>query len=125
MQLTTNFHLREFVREDCKRVPSKYIGNIQLLAENLQIIRNTIKKPIYITSGYRTPEHNKSVGGGIKSQHLVGKAADMYVAGMFPKELHYTIEKLIQKGSIKQGGLGLYGTFIHYDIRGSRARWQR
>lgn len=123
MRLATNFCLNEFVCKDGTDIPVKYISNVQELAKNLQIIRNVLAKPIHINSAFRTPEYNKMVGGSPKSQHLLGKAADIYVVGIFSKELHYIIEKLIQKGSIKQGGLGLYKTFIHYDIRGGRARW--
>ena len=33
------------------------------------------------------------------------------------------IEKLIKEGKMKQGGIGIYKGFIHYDIRGTKARW--
>ena len=33
------------------------------------------------------------------------------------------VESLISEGLISEGGLGLYKTFIHYDIRGTKARW--
>ena len=97
--------------------------NVIELAFNLQIIREAIGKPIIINSAYRTPEYNKSIGGASKSQHLLGKAADIRVSGLTAKELHQVIEGLIKKGEIKEGGLGLYNTFVHYDIRGTKARW--
>ncbi len=44
---------------------------------------------------------------------------------MTPKELHIKIEGLIKKGSMTQGGLGLYNSFVHFDICGSKARWSK
>ena len=34
-----------------------------------------------------------------------------------------TIERLIREGKMEDGGMGRYSTFVHYDVRGSRARW--
>ena len=77
-----------------------------------------------INSGYRSPAHNKSVGGKTKSQHLEGRAADIVLHGMSIKQLYLAIEQLIKSGTIPEGGLGLYDRFIHYDQRPSgRARW--
>jgi len=74
-------------------------------------------------SGYRTYNHNKAVGGAKRSQHLTASAADINAQDYTPKQLHMIIELLIDEGKMKQGGLGLYNTFVHYDIRGIKARW--
>ena len=37
----------------------------------LQCIREHFGKPVHITSGYRTAEHNAAVGGSKSSQHLL------------------------------------------------------
>ena len=47
----------------------------------------------------------------------------MQVKGMSPKDVYASIERLIELGEMKEGGLGLYNTFVHYDIRGTKARW--
>ena len=44
---------------------------------------------------------------------------------MKPKKVYEAIEKLIDKGLMLEGGLGLYDTFVHYDIRGTQARWDK
>ena len=36
-----------------------------------------------------------------------------------------TIEALIELEYIPEGGLGIYNTFVHYDIRGYKARWDK
>jgi len=124
-QLTDNFNLNEFSSKDGSETPKEMLNNIKTLAQNLQALRNVIKRPITITSGYRSPEHNAKVGGKTNSQHILGNAADIQVEGMSPKQVHATIEKLIADGKMSQGGLGLYTSlgFVHYDTRGKMARW--
>jgi uncharacterized protein YcbK (DUF882 family) len=50
-------------------------------------------------------------------------AADIKVRGVTPREVHTTILRLIEEGKMEEGGLGLYETFVHFDVRGRRARW--
>jgi hypothetical protein len=97
---------------------------------------------------YRSPRWNDHVGGAEKSQHLLARAADIRIAGIAPQILHATILRLIAKGEIPEGGVGLYLPraalearpatatrkarparaarvvgWVHYDCRGVRARW--
>jgi uncharacterized protein YcbK (DUF882 family) len=123
MQLTKNFQLSEFSCHDGTPVPSGLIGNVQLLANNLQVLRDDIGQSIIITSGYRSPSWNLKVKGRPKSYHMKAMAADITVKGMTPKQVHARIEKLIKAGKMKSGGLGLYPGFVHYDVRGRNARW--
>tara|TARA_R100000005_G_C4936995_1_gene163316 strand:+ start:214 stop:540 length:327 start_codon:yes stop_codon:yes gene_type:complete len=99
------------------------MDNLNKLAKNLQKIREEIGIPIRIMSGYRSPEYNKRVGGATRSQHVLAKAADLQVSGMSTTELANTIKQLIKDGVIDSGGVGLYETFVHYDVRGRNARW--
>jgi hypothetical protein len=122
-QLTANFSVSEFDCNDGTPVPSDLLPNVKVLAENLQVLRDEVGKSIKINSGYRTVKHNKKVGGKSNSQHLQAKAADIVVSGMTPKSVQTKIEALIKDGKMKQGGIGLYNTFVHYDIRGINARW--
>jgi len=120
---TKNFSLSEFACKDGTAVPEKYYDNVWELMQNLQVLRDYFGVPITINSGYRTEKHNAKIGGSKNSQHLLAKASDIVVKGISPLEVYQTIEKLIENGKIKQGGLGLYKTFVHYDIRGIKARW--
>lgn len=122
-QLTTNFHIREFKCKDGTKVPDELFGNVKMLAQQLQILRDFIGIPIHLNSAYRTEAYNERIGGSPKSQHKLAKAADMVTAKYTPKQLAAIIKKLIKQGKMMQGGVGVYPSFVHYDIRGTEARW--
>ena len=122
MQLTKNFHLSEFHCKDGTQVPFNLACNVIQLASALQIIRDTIKQPLYINSAYRTPEHNKKVKGAKNSYHLKAMAADLSSKTFTPFKLFTFIDELINNKKIPQGGLFIYPGFVHYDIRGFKAR---
>lgn len=124
MKLTKNFNREEFDCKDGTPVPKIYYRNVQEVANNLQILRDHIKESVYVSgSGYRTEKHNKKVGGAKFSQHLTASGADIAAKNLSPKELAAVIEYLIAEGKMKQGGIGVYPGFVHYDIRGTHARW--
>ena len=124
LQLTKNFTIEEFDCNDGTQVPCEFIDNVTKVAENLQVLRDYLNDPIMITgSGYRTKEHNDSVGGAKESQHLIANAADINAKNKTPKELAKVIEKLISLGKMREGGIGIYKGFVHYDRRGTKARW--
>ena len=122
--MTENFNIMEFASKDGADFPQDVVINLQELADNLEIIRAFYNKPIKVNSGYRSPSHNKSVGGSVKSQHLLGKAADLVIEGISPEELAKGIQVLIDNNKISEGGIGIYNSFTHYDIRGTKARWE-
>lgn len=122
MQLTKNFNLIEFACHDGTPVPPDLIPNVQLLANNLQVLRDEIG-PLFILSGYRTLSHNKSVGGASNSYHVKAMAGDIISKTLTPVQLRTVIMRLIKEGKIKNGGLGSYKTFTHYDI-GPTRRWK-
>lgn len=123
MKLTENFNREEFECADGSEMPIEAQLNIAELAVQLEIIRSHFNAPVKINSAYRSPEHNEAVGGSKNSQHVLGKAADIVVKGFSPDEVADALEFLISTGMIKEGGIGRYNTFTHYDIRGERARW--
>ena len=122
-KLTTNFKLEEFNSKCGRPIPNNVLPNIIELAKNLQVLRDALGKSITITSGYRSPEHNAKIKGAKNSQHVKGTAADIKVKGMTPKEVALVIEGLIASGKMKEGGIGIYPTWVHYDHRGVKARW--
>ena len=125
MMLTPNFNLDEFKSKDGSSFPADIVKSLTTLAEQLQVLRTELGRSITITSGYRSPAHNLKVGGAKDSFHVRGMAADIQVSGLTPKQVYDAIEKLIKEGKMKEGGLGLYKSWVHYDFRGKRIRWDK
>jgi len=123
MRLTKNFSLSEFDCKDGTEMPSELLTNVLELAENLQVLRDFVGVPIKINSSYRSLSHNANIGGSKSSQHLFAKAADIVIESKSPEQVANIIKVLISEGKMKQGGIGVYNTFTHYDIRGHKARW--
>lgn len=123
--MTQHFSREEFRSKDGAYFPKQVQDNLQILAEQLEVLREHFQLPIKINSGYRSPEHNAKVGGAENSQHLLGKAADVVIDGVSPDEVADAIEFLIDNKMMKQGGLGRYVDFTHYDIRGKKSRWDK
>ena len=124
MKLTNNFSLEEF---ECKcwcKTPEFVKKNIIELADNLQVLRDFVGR-LDLTNAYRCKEHNSDVGGSTNSQHLVGKAADIKSESIKPKEMAQIVDDLMKSETFELGGIGIYNTFTHVDIRGTRARWSK
>ena len=66
---------------------------LELIVYCLQPIRDKIKKPMIITSGYRNSQVNKLVGGVSNSQHANGQAVDFKISGMTPAQVVDFIKK--------------------------------
>lgn len=89
MKISEHLDLSELIRsESAKRrgianMPTEaHIANLKLLAEKVfEPIRNNFRCPIHISSGYRSAELNKSVGGATTSQHSSGEAIDIDMDG--------------------------------------------
>jgi len=82
--LSPNFRLSEFTlsqtasREGIDNTPPKSLmPRLINLAQGLERVRSLVGSPIVITSGYRSPELNRKVGGSKNSQHMFGEAADI------------------------------------------------
>ncbi len=125
MKLTANFSLAEFQSKDGDPMTPDVLLNVRRVARNLQVLRDELNAPITINSGYRSPAHNKKVGGASGSTHLTGEGADIVVKGYTPQQVYDTIERLQAEGKMEQGGLHAYATFTHYDVgyNNRRRRW--
>ena len=115
-KLSESFCVREFACKD----GSDTVLISEELVKILQKIRNHFKKPVTINSAYRNKAYNKKIGGATYSQHTYGTAADIVVQGVGPEEVAKYAEYLMPK----TGGIGLYPTFTHVDVRVARARWK-
>ncbi len=125
IQITKNFNLLEFQSKDGSKMPYKVEKEVKETARNLQKLRDYLGVPLHINSAYRSPNHNRNIGGVKNSTHLKGIAVDLSSKHITPYKLYKTIEYLINKGVLQEGGLGLYNGFVHYDRRGYKARWSK
>lgn len=115
VKLAPNFKVREFACND----GSDVVFVAPELVEILQKIRTHFGKAVNINSGYRTVSYNKKVGGATYSQHLYGTATDIYISGVKPKDIANYVETLMPN----TGGIGIYSTFVHVDVRRTKSRW--
>lgn len=67
---------------------------VDLVANVLDPLRFALKRPIRVTSGYRSPAVNEAVGGAKTSMHKGGEAADIKVKGMTAEELAEMVVEL-------------------------------
>jgi hypothetical protein len=89
MQLSEHLSLAEVTKSDTAKrrgisnMPTEaHLANFKLLAENIfEPIRKHFTKPIFISSGYRSAELNKAIGGAASSQHCSGEAIDIDMDG--------------------------------------------
>ena len=108
-KITEHFKLKEFA---CKNSEAIIIS--EKLCYILEAIRAHFGKPVTITSGYRTPEHNAKIGGAVKSQHMLGLAADIKIPGVKPSDI----------ASYARTLMPTYSTFTHIDVRDKISNWK-
>jgi len=91
----------------------KHCGEVKVdkkLIELLEELRRYFGQAVSITSGYRCELHNEAVGGARKSQHMTGKAADIKIKGITPKEVAERARKTF-------GFVKIYKSWVHVDVR--------
>ena len=100
-------------------------ANLKELAENiLQPIRNYLKEPLRVTSGFRSYKLNKAIGGARKSQHKEGKAADVVCKGRNAEIFRYVKANLDFDQLIAEDWNGEDFTWIHISYNGENNRNQ-
>ena len=104
MKLSKNLTLKEVVksntatRKGIDNTPDKWtIHNLQAVADHIfQPVRDHFGVPIGVTSGFRSKELNKTIGGSKYSQHMIGEAIDID-ADMYGKVTNSEIFDFIKK----------------------------
>lgn len=85
--------------------------------DKLQALRDRLGKPLILTSAYRSPEHNKRVGGAKNSQHMQGNAFDVRMDNHDPHEFEAAAR------AVGFTGFGYYprSGFMHIDTGPARS----
>ena len=114
-KLSSNFTVKEFACKD----GSDAVLVAPRLVMVLQTIRDHFGSAVTISSGYRTPQYNTKVGGVAHSQHCYGTASDIVVKGQKPADVAAYARKIMPDW----GGVGIYSSFTHVDVREEKADW--
>jgi zinc D-Ala-D-Ala carboxypeptidase len=128
MRLTPNFTLAEMIvsqtasrRGIDNTPPPAVVTALTLLCNRvLEPVRVHYKRPVIVTSGYRSPAVNKAVGGAASSQHVLGEASDFTVHGVSNLEVCRWMEKNLNYDQLiyEFGESG----WIHVSYRADRLR---
>jgi len=110
-RLTKDFTEEEFECPCCGKVKISFP-----LVELLQQLRDVIKKPVIVTSGYRCKQYNRNVNGYVHSKHMEGKAADIKVSDMTPKALANFAAMFFKR-------IGRYPNHVHVGIGEPELYW--
>jgi zinc D-Ala-D-Ala carboxypeptidase len=86
--------------------------------DKLQALRDRLGKPLIVLSAYRSPEHNRKVGGAPRSKHMDGTAFDVAMTNHDPVAFEAAARAV---GFL---GFGFYprSGFIHIDL-GPARQW--
>jgi uncharacterized protein YcbK (DUF882 family) len=107
-------HSNYAIRHGLSNNPSPNIsGHLKQLADALEEVRALLNAPITISSGYRSMELNRAIGGSGKSAHMEGYAADFICPNFgLPKK----IVRAIVESDIKFDQVICEGTWVHFSI---------
>lgn len=86
--------------------------------DKLQALRDRLGKPLIVSSAYRSPAHNRAVGGAPRSKHMDGTAFDIAMANHDPVAFEAAARAV---GFL---GFGYYprSGFMHIDL-GPARQW--
>ena len=93
-----------------------FVTNADAL-DKLERMRIIMAKPLIINSAYRSPIHNKKIGGKPNSMHVQGRAFDVSIKGHNPVALH---QAAVEAGFT---GFGFARTYLHVDT-GAKRYWE-
>ena len=84
--------------------------------DKLQSLRNRLGKPLIIRCAYRSPSHNRAVGGAPASKHMLGTAFDISMAN------HDPVAFIAAARAVGFLGIGTYprSGFLHIDLGPAR-----
>ena len=117
MKLSRYFSLEEMtfsqtaVRKGIENDPSKaVIENLMHTAAEMDKVRTLLNRPVLVSSGYRSPELNKAIGGAATSAHMTGFAVDFTCPEYgTPKDIF----NAIRKSNIRYDQLIEEGQWVH------------
>ncbi len=155
LQVTPHFKLGQFLCRQAGEFPKYVMLDERLLIKLETLLakanlRGYRCRTLNVSSGFRTPYYNQKLGNVRFSLHQWGRAADVFIDGNYDGQIDdlnrdgkhnirdvRVLAKMVesidaeQRHQDKVGGLGQYaetddhGAFVHIDVRGEPARWQK
>jgi uncharacterized protein YcbK (DUF882 family) len=129
-RLSKNFTVEEFDCHDGTKVMARDYNGLEYLCKTfLEPLRAEFGR-VTVHSGYRTIAYNRRIGGATRSFHIYtiqdgnDQAADVSCARGTPREWHAKLNRIRASRRGGKGGLGLYASFCHVDIRDYKADWR-
>lgn len=83
------------------------------LVTMLKTMERHFRRPVMVTSGYRSPSYNRKVNGARRSLHMICAAADIQIDGVSKWEI-----ARFARSMPRRGGVGTYchTTSVHVDV---------
>lgn len=108
--------------------PEELWPNIILTLQCADEIREMMGCPVWVISGYRSPEYNAAVGGSKTSEHMMFRALDLKVPGQY--ERLKAVAASVMDHAYAAGyatGFGTYddAEFVHVDTGATKAKLRR
>jgi uncharacterized protein YcbK (DUF882 family) len=129
-RLSKHFVIEEFDCHDGTRVKSREFAGLEYLCRQfLEPLRRQFGA-CSVHSGYRTRDYNRQIGGAANSFHIYpahdgnDQAVDVSFAKGGAVQWHAAANAIRERKRNGKGGLGLYSSFVHIDIRDYRADWR-
>jgi uncharacterized protein YcbK (DUF882 family) len=129
-RLSKHFVVEEFDCHDGTKVQKRDYDGLEYLCRKFLEPLRAKYGAVSVHSGFRTTSYNRSVGGASNSFHVYtahdgnDQAADISCARGNPTQWHAFLRKIRSDKRNGKGGLGLYSTFVHCDIRDEQADWR-
>lgn len=121
--LSKHFSAHEFAckGENCCSGTAAIDCNLVIALEHL---RRIVGQPLIVNSGFRCLTYNRDIGSKDTSQHPLGRAVDVRPPEGWTSEMLKNSANEV--AALRLGGIGLYDTFIHVDVRlDGPARWDK
>lgn len=124
--LSPHYTRREAASKDGRAIPRSLRHAAQRQAFHLERVRHRLgDRPLPILSWYRSPEHNRAVGGASLSQHVKARGCDITEAtrqALGAERFDRICQSVFRNGGI--GTQGYYGGPVrHVDSRRGQSRW--
>ncbi len=116
--ISEHFLYSDFICPCCDRI--KIVPGLYQHIALMEQMAELSGREILVTSGYRCKRHNREIGGAPGSWHLLF-ATDITVDGGDETALSELYNMAVDIGF---GGIGLYETHLHLDLRPDSVHWK-